>query len=137
MDEVDYKILEILKQNARTTNSNIAAKVRLTEGAVRSRIRRLQKNKVIKRFTIETEQNPVEAIVLIKTQTKASREILRRIRQHANRLFETAGEYDVAAHLTAENIQKINAQVDQLRSVSGVIETVTLLKIADDQSSEL
>jgi len=136
LDETDYKILELLKQNARTTNSDIANQVKLSEGAVRKRIRRLLEDKVIKRFTIETEQNQVEAIVLIKTQTKASKEILRRIRQHANRLFETAGDYDVAAHLAGESIQKINAMVDRLRRVNGVISTVTLLKIANDQSSE-
>ena len=136
MDEVDYKILEILKQNARITNSDIADKVDLSEGAVRNRIKRLLKNKIIKRFTVETEQNQVEAIVLIKTQTKASKEILRRIRQHADRLFETAGEYDVAAHLTAENIHEINATVDRLRGVNGVISTVTLLKIANVQPGE-
>ena len=136
MDDVDYKILEILKQNARTTNTEVANKVNLTEGAVRNRIRRLLKEKVIKRFTIETEQNQLEAIVLIKTQTKASKEILRKIRQHANRLFETAGEYDAAVYLAAENIQEINATVDRLRSVIGVISTVTLLKIADGSPME-
>jgi Lrp/AsnC family transcriptional regulator of lysine biosynthesis len=136
LDEVDYKILEILKENAKTTNSNIADTVKLSEGAVRNRIKRLLKNKVIKKFTIETQQNEVEAIVLIKTQTKGSKEILRRIRQHAKRLFETAGEYDVAAHLAAENIQKINATIDRLRNANGVISTVTLLKIADEHSFE-
>lgn len=134
MDEIDYRILEILKRNAKTTNSDIASKVRLTEGAVRKRIRNLLENRVIRRFTIETEADQLEAIVLIRTQTKASREILGRIRQHVNRLFETAGEYDVAAFLAAENIHKINATVDKLRNLNGVVSTVTLLKIADDQS---
>ncbi len=134
MDETDYKILEILKQNARTTNNDIANRVRLSEGAVRNRIRRLVDAEIIKRFTIETEQNQVEAIVLIKTQTKTSKEILKKIRQHADRLFETAGEYDAAALLAAENIQDINVKIDRLRNIGGVISTVTLLKIADEAS---
>lgn len=131
MDEIDHKILEILRDNARTTNQDMAKIVKLTEGAVRNRIKRLVLTGVIKRFTIITEATQPEAIVLIKTQAKGSKEILRRIRRHTNRLFETAGEYDVAGFITAESIAKINATIDKVRGVEGVISTATLLKIAD------
>jgi len=133
VDEVDYKILEILRENARTTNQDIAKTVKLTEGAVRNRIKRLVLTGVIKRFTIATEAEQLEAIVLMKTQAKGSKEILRRIRKCANRLFETAGEYDVAGFVTGESIEKINATIDKLRGVDGVISTVTLLKIANEE----
>jgi DNA-binding Lrp family transcriptional regulator len=136
LDETDYRILEILRENARTTNSDIAINVNLTEGAVRSRIKRLVREGVIKKFTIETQPAQVEAIVLIKTRTRASKEILRKIRRYVNRLFETAGEYDVAVHLEAKEIRTINETVDKLRSIDGVTSTITLLKIADEQSIE-
>jgi len=131
LDEIDYEILEILRGNAKTTNNEIAKVVKLTEGAVRNRIKRLVLTGVIKRFTIVTEPAQSEAIVLIKTRTRESKEILKRIRKYSNRLFETAGEYDVAAFLTAESIEKINVSIDKLRGVDGVISTVTLLKTAD------
>ena len=134
MDEIDYQILEILRENARTTNEDIAKIVKLTEGAVRNRIKRLVLIGVIKRFTIITEPTQPEAIVLIKTQAKGSKEILRRIRRYTNRLFETAGEYDVAGFISAESIEKINMTIDKLRGVEGVISTATLLKIADEQA---
>ena len=134
MDKIDYKILEILRENSRITNNAIAAMVRLSEGAIRNRIRRLIDEGIIKKFTIETRANMAEAIVLVKTQTKGNKEILRRIRRYANRLFETAGEYDVAAYLAAEDITGINETIDKVRSVEGVTSTVTLLKIADDKS---
>lgn len=104
----------------------------LTEGAVRNRIKRLVGDCVIKKFTIETQPDQAEAIVLIKTRTRASKEILRKMRRCVDRLFETAGEYDVAAHLRAEEIRTINETVDKLRSIDGVISTVTLVKIADE-----
>jgi DNA-binding Lrp family transcriptional regulator len=135
MDKIDYKILEILRENSRITNNAIAAKVRLSEGAIRNRIRHLIDEGVIKKFTIETQTDMAEAIVLMKTHTRGSKEILRRIRRYANRLFETAGEYDVAAYLAAEDIMEINETIDKLRSVDGVASTVTLLKIADDEFS--
>ena len=54
LDEKDYKIVELLRRDARTTNSAIAKQVDLTEGAVRNRIGRLVRSDVIRRFTIET-----------------------------------------------------------------------------------
>jgi Lrp/AsnC family transcriptional regulator of lysine biosynthesis len=104
--------------------------VRLTEGAVRNRIKRLIQTGIIRRFTVETQAG-AEAIVLIQTQTRGSKEILRRIRKHVNQMFETAGEFDVAVHLAVDNIATINEMVDRLRKVEGVTSTVTLLKIAD------
>jgi Lrp/AsnC family transcriptional regulator of lysine biosynthesis len=135
LDEKDQKILEILKLDARVTNNAIAQQLNLSEGAIRNRIKHLVKTGVIRRFTIDTGSERAEAIVLIKTETKGSKEILKRIRKHATRFFETAGEYDVAALITAENIQGINSTVDKLRSVSGVLSTTTLLKIAEEQTS--
>ncbi len=134
MDDVDQQILEILRQDSRTSNIDVAKSVGLTEGAVRNRVKRLVETGVIRRFTVETQAAQAEAIVLIQTHTRGSREVLRRIRKHVDRLFETAGEYDVAAYLTADNIATINETVDRLRKVEGVTSTVTLLKIADDKT---
>ena len=133
LDEKDYKIVELLRRDARTTNNAIAKEVDLTEGAVRNRIGRLVRSDVIRRFTIETGPELHEAIVLVKTRTKGSKDVLRRMRKYANRLFETAGDYDVAAFLSAESMERINSMVDRLRAVDGVTSTVTLLKIADEE----
>jgi len=135
LDSVDSKILELLKQNSRMSNSNIAHKIGLTEGTVRNRIKRLVKTNVIKKFTVETGPVQREAIVLIRTQTRGSKETLRKIRKHVDRLFETAGEYDVAAYVAADDLATINGIVDKLRTVEGINSTVTLLKIADDYES--
>jgi len=135
LDTVDNKILELLRQNSRTSNSDIADKIGLTEGTVRNRIKHLVKTNVIKKFTIETGPVQREAIVLIRTQTRGSKETLRKIRKHVDRLFETAGEYDVAAYVTADDLATINGIVDKLRTVEGINSTVTLLKIADDYES--
>ncbi len=135
LDSIDNKILELLRQNSRTSNSDIAEKIGLTEGTVRNRIKRLVKTNVIKKFTIETGPVQREAIVLIRTQTRGSKETLRKIRKHVDRLFETAGEYDVAAYVTADDLATINGIVDKLRTVEGINSTVTLLKIADDYES--
>ena len=55
MDATDLKILELLQQNARMTNAEIAAEVELTASSVYERVRKLQDQGVIRRFTIEVD----------------------------------------------------------------------------------
>jgi len=50
IDEIDIKILEILQENARETNAEIARKVNLVPSATLERIRRLEKLKIIKGY---------------------------------------------------------------------------------------
>lgn len=53
LDETDHEILEILKKDGRKSYSDIAEEVHLSRVAVRDRILMMQKNKVIKGFTVQ------------------------------------------------------------------------------------
>ena len=55
IDNIDKKILQILQKEARTTNSEIARKLKLTPSAVLERIKKLKKKKLIQSF--ETRLN--------------------------------------------------------------------------------
>lgn len=52
MDRLDFKILSILRQNARETASNISKEVHLSVSAVLERIRKLEESGVINEYTI-------------------------------------------------------------------------------------
>lgn len=52
MDETDYAILEILKDNGRCSFSDIAEQVSLSRVAVRERINRMEENGIIHGFTV-------------------------------------------------------------------------------------
>lgn len=52
LDDTDNKILEILKENGRSSYSDIAAEVNLSRVAVRDRINKMVENDVIYAFTI-------------------------------------------------------------------------------------
>jgi Lrp/AsnC family transcriptional regulator for asnA, asnC and gidA len=53
-DEIDRKILEILNQDGRTKYTDIARSIQKSEGTVRNRIKRLQKNGIINGFRVVT-----------------------------------------------------------------------------------
>jgi Lrp/AsnC family transcriptional regulator for asnA, asnC and gidA len=54
LDELDHKIVAKLAQDARVSNRQIAAELGVTEGTIRSRIKRLQKDRLIQ-FTVVTD----------------------------------------------------------------------------------
>ncbi len=128
MDEIDLKILNILREDARTKYVKIAKMIGLTEGAVRRRIRRMKDAGIIKRFTVETDIE-FEGIVLIETEPARTGEVTRRIKNIANKVFEVSGEYDVAALIQTYSIEELNNKVDEIRKIPWVQNTKTLIKL--------
>ncbi|MFX1555037.1 MAG: AsnC family transcriptional regulator, partial [Promethearchaeota archaeon] len=69
LDEIDQKIIDLLKKDSRTSFVKIAEEVGLSETAVRKRIKNLQDSFIIKRFTIEVdEEQQTKAVAMIETQ---------------------------------------------------------------------
>ena len=55
MDSTDRRILDLLQQDARMTNADIAERVGLTASSVFERVRKLQEQGVIQRYTIQVD----------------------------------------------------------------------------------
>ncbi len=129
MDEIDNKILEILKQNPREKYVRIAKKIGLSEGTVRRRIKKMLENGIIKRFTIELSLE-TEGIILVKTNPIKTKEIVEKIKRVSDKVFEVSGDYDIAVLIQASTIDELNKKVDYIRGISGVLNTNTLIKLA-------
>ena len=131
MDDTDLLILNLLRENSRMKNTEIARRVNLTERAVRARIEKLVSGSVIRKFTIETTSIGVEGIVLIDTQVGRTGAVKAKGREMSDSVFECSGEFDVAVRLRADTLDELNAKVDELRSYPGVIRTSTLIKLVE------
>jgi len=131
MDETDVRILNLLRENSRTKNTEIARQVGLTERAVRARIEKLTREGVIRKFTIETSPVGVEGIVLIDTQVGRTAAVKEKARQLSDMVFECSGDFDVAVRLRADSLDELNRRVDELRAFPGVLKTSTLIKLVE------
>jgi len=131
MDDTDVRILNLLRENSRTKNTEIARQVGLTERAVRARIEKLTRDGVIKKFTIVTTPIGVEGLVLIGTQVGRTGAVKEKARQMSDSVFECSGDFDVAVRLRADSLDELNRRVDDLRSFPGVLKTSTLIKLIE------
>ena len=69
-DNIDQKIIGYLKENSRESFVDIGKKLKLSESAVRRRVKNLIGSGTIKKFTLEMgEENATSAIVLVSVDS--------------------------------------------------------------------
>jgi Lrp/AsnC family transcriptional regulator of lysine biosynthesis len=130
-DRIDELIIGILRENSRISNTDIATKLILSESAVRRRIENLKSNGRIRRFTVEvSDRGMSSAITWVSVNpsvpTKQVSEKMRAVRG-VEVVYETAGQFDVAAIITGANIIDVNKTIEGIRRIDGVISTNTTM----------
>ena len=73
MDEYDLKILNILKENARTPVAEIAKIVGLSRQTVKSRIEKLEREGIIRKYTIELPDDFQNEMILLVEEEDVNR----------------------------------------------------------------
>ena len=135
IDNVDVRLLSLLKSNSRMSYARLADELGMSESAVRKRISRLRKEGIIKRFTIDYKlPNEVRALILIKTTPPTPvPEVARNIARidGVDAAYEVTGEIDIVAVATKPNISGINEIIDSIRNVEGVVSSNTLIILND------
>jgi len=130
-DKTDERIVEYLRNDSRESFVDIGKKLKLSESAVRRRVKNLVDSGTIKRFTIEEgEKNTTSAIVLISVDStietsKVSSKLTKL--DGVKTVYEITGQYDISVIITAPNIAEINSSIDALRKIPGVIDSNTVI----------
>ena len=125
----DQRLLLLLRQNARTSVSDLARALDLSRSTVQNRIARLEASGVIRGYSLELGgeylANQVEAHVSIKvhqkltTRTNAALEHIRQVVQ----LYSVSGEYDLLAIVQAQSLEELSAVLDEIGNLEGVERT--------------
>ncbi len=130
-DKVDEKIIEYLKENSRESFVDIGKKLKLSESAVRRRVKNLLGCGAIKKFTLELgEENATSAIVLVSVDsaTDTSKVSLKLTKlEGVKTVYEITGQYDITVIISAATIAEINNSIDALRKITGVVDTNTVI----------
>ena len=130
-DKVNERIIEYLKENSRESFVDIGKKLKLSESAVRRRVKNLVDSKIINKFTIELgEDNVTSAIVLVSVDsaTDTSNVSLKLAKlKGVKTVYEITGQYDITTIMSASSIAEINNSIDALRKITGVVDTNTVI----------
>jgi len=136
MDDIDARILNLLSQNANETATVIGAAVGLSIPAVNKRIQKLQKEGVLRRFTILTDGKqvgkPITAYILVILQSDSDA-LLEYVASDPDVLECTAitGEYDYIIKVCAADVESLENKLLCLKRQKGVTKSHTMLSLME------
>ena len=130
-DSIDDAIITYLKNNARESFVDIGKKLKLSESAVRRRVKNLVDGGVINKFTVEiNDENTTSAIAFVSVDSvtdtsKVSSKLVKL--DGVTTVYEITGQFDIAAIISAPNITEINSSIDAVRKIPGIVDTNTVI----------
>ena len=138
MDRIDKTILHMLAQNANETATRIGEAVGLSVPAVNKRIRRLQQDGVIRRFTILTDGKqvgrPICAFIWLVVQYGAGVEgLISTLERDPEVLacYAVTGEYDYMVQVCTPDVQALEEKILKLKRYKGVVKSYTMLSLQE------
>lgn len=135
MDEIDQKLLALLRQDARTPAATLAAKLQVSRGTVTNRIRRLEDEGVIVGYTVrlrpDVQFNAIKAWMSIAVEGNQTRTVVASLLGEPGvaTLHDTNGRWDLLAELRAESLQELAKVLERIRLLKGISATETSIHL--------
>lgn len=126
MDDLDRRLLGLLRRNARESYTALAEELGTSEGTVRARVKRLVEEGTIRQFTIRTAGSQVKALVEVQVDSGAStQKAAEAIRswEGVESVWEVTGELDILVVADCPNTDDLNQLIDRIRELDGTVHT--------------
>lgn len=130
IDHLDDKIIEILKKDSRRPFVEIANELEVSEGTIRSRVKKLFEEDIIQAFTIKTSSKNVKALVEVKIDVNVNTsDIADQIAsfEGVSEVYEVTGEEDIVAIIDVTSSPQLNEIIERIRRYDNVESTRTRL----------
>jgi Lrp/AsnC family transcriptional regulator, regulator for asnA, asnC and gidA len=130
IDHLDDKIIDILKKDSRKPFVEIANELNVSEGTIRSRVKKLFEDGIIQSFTIKTSSKNVKAIIEVKIDVNVNTsDVASRISRFegVSEVYEVTGEEDIVAIIDVTSSPQLNDIIEQIRRFDNVQSTRTRL----------
>ncbi len=136
MRDTDVKLVALLRANAREPTASLARKLGLARSTVQERIARLERDGVIKGYTVrlaEEGASTLRAVVMISTDPKQADRVAVELKKmpEVRSLAALSGSYDLIAMIETETPARIDALLDRIGRAPGVARTVSSIILSE------
>jgi len=135
-DELDMKILYELSIDGSISIPNMSKKTGINSSVLYSRINRLIKKKLIKKFTIDIDDSllgiGVKATIGVNRDPKLKDSILEQLvkTNEVSEISEVTGRFDMLVTVFAENLEALHSVViEKIGKIDGIQNTETFVEL--------
>ncbi len=141
LDRINLRILEELQGNARITNQELAEKVALSPSACLARVKKLEAEGILRRFTadirLEKVERILEAFIEVTLEHHSLKEVQRfldaaKLHPHMVSCHRVSGHYDYLLHVVARDMPQLREIADHLLSGGLGVSKIATIPILDE-----
>jgi DNA-binding Lrp family transcriptional regulator len=136
LDDLDQRLLAILRVNGREPVAGLARALGVTRATVNSRLERLVATGTVVGFTVRIREDrdpgSIRAISLIEVEGRATAEVIKALRgmPELTALHTTNGGWDLVAESRTATLADFDRLLGQVRSIDGVVNSETSLLLS-------
>ncbi|SFT84917.1 Lrp/AsnC family transcriptional regulator [Sedimentitalea nanhaiensis] len=135
IDETDHKLLNLLRDNARTPVTELARHLNLARTTVQARIERLESNGAIAGYTLReghAMRPTLRATVLVAIEPRSGPTVLGRLKSlpGVKTVHTTSGRFDLLIQVTAATTAELDDTLDRIGEARGVKSSESLIHLA-------
>ncbi len=135
-DDLDMNLLYELSKDSSISVPNLSKKLGINASVLYSRIKRLVKKKLIKKFTIEIDDAllgiGVKALVGVNRDPKLKDSIHKQLMETSEvvSISEVTGRFDMIVRVYADNLESLHtAVIEKVGKIDGIQNTETFVEL--------
>ena len=137
VDEMDFKIIELLEHNGRISHEEIGKKLNISRPAIHKRVNTLEENGIILGYNTKIDWSKtgqvIKAFISVNVRTNDFNKILSKISNiHIDGLvieecYRVTGQWCIILKIRSSFTDQITSLHDELLKIEGMLDTSTVL----------
>jgi DNA-binding Lrp family transcriptional regulator len=139
LDDVDKRLIQALRDDARLPTSTLARRLGVSRGTVQNRIDRLIAGGILLGFTIrlrgDAEVGLVRAITSLEVRSADTRAVIAALKRmpDVGRIHSTNGRWDLVVEINTADLATLDRVLHEIRAVRGVSLSETSILLSEQK----
>jgi DNA-binding Lrp family transcriptional regulator len=137
LDEVDKRLIQALRDDARLPSATLARRLGVSRGTVQNRIDRLKASGVLLGFTVrlrgDAETGEIRAITSLEVRSADTRTVVAALKRmpDVGRIHSTNGRWDLVVEINTADLATLDRVLHEIRAVRGVSLSETSILLSE------
>ena len=143
LDEIDYKILETLKRDARTPFTEVGRDLGISDATVHVRVKKMMDEGIIKRYTIVVDEEAmgrkIRGFMLINVDPGSLENVANQLveNERISEIYEIHGPNDLIVKVAAGDLNEMRNLMLKVREIPNMAtsELITVFKVWKEKNA--